>query len=93
MRLLLLGGVSLVVAVAWVLVPRADADVIAPYVVVLVELLVLPWVVSAATNENAPASPMAPAIIQRLMRESSLRPRSRVGEVRGVMTAMVGAGR
>ena len=34
MRLLLLGGVSLVVAVAWVLVPRADADVIAPYVVV-----------------------------------------------------------
>ena len=37
MRLLLLGGVSLVVAVAWVLVPRADADVIAPYVVVLAD--------------------------------------------------------
>jgi hypothetical protein len=47
--------------------------------VVAVELVVLPWVVSAATNENIPASPTAPAIIQRLIRESSARPRSREG--------------
>jgi hypothetical protein len=54
---------------------------------------VLPCVVSAATNENSPARPMAAAIIQRLIRESSARPRSRVGEVRGVMAPMVGAAR
>jgi hypothetical protein len=67
--------------------------------VVAVELVVFPWDVSAATNENSPARPTEPAIIQRLMRESIRRPRSRVaevrvGEVRGsVMAPMVGATR
>jgi hypothetical protein len=52
-------------------------------VVVVVDELVLPWVVSAATNENIPARPTAPAIIQRLIRESSVRPRSREVWFRG----------
>jgi hypothetical protein len=61
--------------------------------VVDVEPVVFPWVVSAATNENSPAKPTAPVIIQRLIRESSLRPRSRGVELGGVMTPRVGARR
>jgi hypothetical protein len=59
--------------------------------VVEVELVVFPWLVSAATNENMPASPTEAAIIQRLMRESSRRPRSRVAFCDWVMAPMVGA--
>ena len=46
---------------------------------VVVDELVLPCVVSAATIENIPERAIAPAIIQRLIRESSRRPRSRGG--------------
>jgi hypothetical protein len=54
-------------------------------VVVAVELVVLPWLLSAATNENRPARPIAPAIAQRLSFESRARPRSREEGVRVVM--------
>ena len=46
---------------------------------VVVEEVDLPCVVAAAANENIPASPIAPPIIQRLIRESNFRPRSREG--------------
>jgi hypothetical protein len=59
--------------------------------VVAAEPVVFPWLASAATNENRPARPTAPASIQRLMRESNAWPRSRVVGVRGVMAPMVGA--
>ena len=41
----------------------------------VVELVVLPCVVSAATNENSPARATAAAIAQRLIRLSSRLPR------------------
>ncbi|HEY1590621.1 MAG TPA: hypothetical protein VGF81_02430 [Solirubrobacteraceae bacterium] len=42
---------------------------------VVVEFVVLPWDVSAATNENSPARATAAAIAQRLIRLSSRLPR------------------
>lgn len=70
----------------------AEGVVAGCWSVVVVELVVFPWVVSAATNENIPARPTAAAIVQRLMRESIARPRSRVVGLRGgVMAPMVGA--
>jgi hypothetical protein len=61
-------------------------------VVVVGVPVVLPWVVSAATTENVPARAIAAAIIQRLIRETSLRPRSRESLRGGVMAPRIGAG-
>jgi hypothetical protein len=55
-------------------------------------VVALPWVLSAATTENAPVSPTAPTTTQRLIRESSLRPRSRLFRLVEVMASMIGAG-
>ena len=58
------------------------ADVVgtldARWSVLVDEPVVFPWVVSAATTENAPASAIAPVTTQRLIRERTRRPRSRL---------------